>query len=139
MVGMIFLLTFAFSVFNILRASGMTVAGAQLRVRDTLVLRTVMALAAYFVLALWSALINLAFGVPMNYGREGRGGGRGFVVFWMLSWFTMAAVGLPMESLFTLIGLQWAGYFLTFCKSSPNSRFHTFDIGHSQKAKTLRR
>ena len=36
-------------------------------------------------------------------------------------------VGLPMESLFTLIGLKWAGYFLSFCKDSPPlllSRLH---------------
>lgn len=28
----------------------------------------------------------------------------------------LTVVGLPMESLFTLIGLKWAGYFLSFCK-----------------------
>ena len=83
-----------------------------------------MALGAYLGLALWFALINVAFGVPMNYGRPGRGGGRGFVVFWMLSWFTMSAVGLPMESLFTLIGLEWSGYFLTFCECHLSFSFH---------------
>lgn len=38
----------------------------------------------------------------------------------------LTVVGLPMESLFTLIGLKWAGYFLSFCKS-----FHRDDFGAS--------
>ena len=124
MVGLIFLLTFAFSVFNILRAAASTsVIGIRLRIRDALVLRMVNALAAYLILALSYTLINLSFGVPMSFGEgtispsRGNGGeGKGFMLYWMLSWCTMAAVGLPMESLFTLIGLGWSGYFLTFCK-----------------------
>jgi hypothetical protein len=72
---------------------------------------------------------------------ERRFGQAGPVIYWMLNWMTMGAgeiffpycssfhiaivmyaevliVGLPMESLFTLIGLKWAGYFLSFCKSN---------------------
>ena len=30
----------------------------------------------------------------------------------------MIIVGMPMESLFTVIGQKWAGYFLSFCLSS---------------------
>ena len=62
------------------------------------------------------------------------------MTYWMLNWCTMAAgtlnpmcswrlpgagfvdiipVGLVMESLFTLIGLKWAGYFLSFCGCVP--------------------
>lgn len=34
-------------------------------------------------------------------------------------------VGLPMESLFTLVGLQWSSYFLTFCKRpQPSTHSH---------------
>ena len=124
MVGLIFLLTFAFSVFNILRnAASTTVIGIRLCIRDALVLRTVNALAAYLILALWYTLINLTFGVPMDFGdgtigtSRGNGGkGRGLMLYWMLNWCTMASVGLPMEGLLTLIGLRWSGYFLTFCK-----------------------
>ncbi|KAI9838447.1 MAG: hypothetical protein M1838_004598 [Thelocarpon superellum] len=109
MVGLIFLLTFAFSIFQTLRTVGLVI-GSKMNLRSALVFRTVNALLAYFVISLWYTLINLAFGVPM--GRYfGHGG---FVIYWMLNWMTMAAVGLPLESLFTVIGMKWAGYFLSF-------------------------
>ena len=73
--------------------------------------RTLNAFLAYLLLSLTYTLVNLAFGVSIGtvYGAVG-----GFFAFWMLSFFAIAAVGLPMESLFTLIGVKWAGYFLTF-------------------------
>ena len=112
MVGMIFLLTFAFSIFNILRTSG-TVIGSKLQIRDALVFRTVIVLVSYSIISLWYTLLNLAFGVPMDRWRSL---GQGFMAYWMLNLCTMASVGLPMESLFTVIGQKWSGYFLTFCE-----------------------
>ena len=81
------LLTFAFSTFQILRTNGL-VMGAKLRLRSTLVFRTIAALGAYFVLSLMYTLINRAFSVPMS-GRYTEGAG--FMVYWMLNWCTMAA------------------------------------------------
>ena len=104
MVGMIFLLTFAFGVFNILRTSGLVV-GAKLKIRDVLIFRTVISLMSYFLISLWYTLLNLAFGLPMNGWRSQ---GQGFMAYWMLNLCTMASVGLPMESLFTVIGQKWS-------------------------------
>lgn len=80
------LLTFAFSIFQILRTTG-TIIGSKLDLRSALLFRTTIALLAYLFMSLWYTLINLAFGIPMNRFL-GRGG---FVVFWMLNWCTMGA------------------------------------------------
>lgn len=87
MVGLVFLLTFAFSVFQILRASGVLV-GSRLAIRPTLYFRTVVALLSYLFIALMFTLVNLAFGVPMSRSYLGRGG---FVVYWLLNTCTMGA------------------------------------------------
>ncbi len=34
------------------------------------------------------------------------------MVLWILNWATMGACGLIMESVFTVIGMQWAPFFL---------------------------
>ncbi|KAK4555587.1 hypothetical protein LTR86_007340 [Recurvomyces mirabilis] len=87
MVGMIFLLTFTFSVFQILRTNGQLI-GAKLRLSSSLCFRTAASLGTYFLLALTYTLINRAFGVPLS-GKFNDGSG--FVVYWMLNWSTMAA------------------------------------------------
>lgn len=110
MVGLIFLLTFTFSIFQILHLNGELI-GAQLNLESAVLFRLFCALSAYLIISLWFTLINLAFGIPMN---RKFGHGAGFMVYWMLNTCTMASLGLPMESLFTLIGLKWAGYFLSF-------------------------
>jgi len=136
------LLTFAFTVFQITRSSAVMV-GSKLNLRSTLIFRVVVSLVAYLVISRWCTLINLAFGVSTQrfLGR------RGFVVLWLLNMCTMGAgafvsasggclfwclwntygfgeavadkmiVGLPMESLHTVIGLEYSGYFLAFCES----------------------
>ena len=55
--------------------------------------------------------------------------GAGFMIYWMLNLCTMASLGLPMESLFTLIGLKWAGYFLSFwIVVNVASSFTSFEV-----------
>lgn len=80
------LLTFTYDIFLILRVTGLEI-GAQLRLRSAIVFRAVSSLGAYFIMALWYTLINLAFGVSM----EGTFGKSGFVVYWMLNTCTMGA------------------------------------------------
>ena len=66
------LLTFAFSIFQILRTTG-TIIGSKLDLRSALLFRTTIALLSYLFMSLWYSLINLAFGIPMNRFL-GRGG-----------------------------------------------------------------
>jgi hypothetical protein len=81
------ILTFAFSIFQILRTNGLVV-GAKLRLRSALIFRTIASLGAYFVLSLMYTLINRAFSVPMSGTFTECSG---FMVYWMLNWCTMAA------------------------------------------------
>lgn len=80
------LLTFTFSIFQILHANG-DLIGAQLNLQSALFFRTVSALVSYLAISLWYTLINLAFSVPMTR-KFGHGG---FMVYWMLNFCTMAA------------------------------------------------
>ncbi|KAN0117934.1 Protein of unknown function (DUF3533) domain containing protein [Hyaloscypha variabilis] len=124
MVGLIFLLTFTFSIFQILRVTGLTIGG-HLRLTSALIFRTISSLSTYLIMGLSYTLVNLAFGVPMSR-RFGHGG---FVIYWLLNTCTMGAVGLPMESLFTIIGLKWAGYFLSFwIIVNVSGAFSSFEI-----------
>ena len=61
--------------------------GSDYNLPTSLLVRTVCAFSGYFLLSLTYSLINLAFGVPMQttYGHGG------FMVFWMLHFFLMAA------------------------------------------------
>jgi hypothetical protein len=81
------LLTFTFSIFQILHING-DLIGAQLNLQSALFFRFASALLSYLLISLWYSLINLAFGVPMN---RTFGHGQGFILFWMLSFCTMAA------------------------------------------------
>ena len=80
------LLTFTFSVFQILHING-DLLGAKLNLTSALAFRAIAALIAYLSISLWYTLINLAFGVPMTR-RFGHGG---FMVYWMLNFCTMGA------------------------------------------------
>lgn len=106
-----------------------------MKLSSSLLLWTVASLNAYLLLSLSYALVNDAFGVPLGtaFRKEWRchildvelvydGSWLGFPSISLLSlrcnaWYSN--VGLPMESLFTLIGLKWVGYFLSFCRSTP--------------------
>ncbi|GAA5897088.1 hypothetical protein JCM6882_001787 [Rhodosporidiobolus microsporus] len=68
---------------------------------------------AYFLMSLWYSLINLAFLLPMNgNGYASFGSQRGFMIFWMLNLFTLAALGYAMESMITLLTLKFFPLFL---------------------------
>lgn len=80
------LLTFTFSIFNILHVTGQVI-GDVLKISSALLFRTIASFLSYFALALTYTLVNLAFGVPMDR-KFGQGG---FVVYWLLNTFTMGA------------------------------------------------
>ncbi|GAA6016146.1 hypothetical protein JCM10207_004459 [Rhodosporidiobolus poonsookiae] len=68
---------------------------------------------AYFFFSLWYSLINKAFLLPTNgngYAAFGEQGG--FMIFWMLNWLTLAALGLAMEAMITLLTLKFFPLFL---------------------------
>ncbi|KAI9803405.1 MAG: hypothetical protein M1833_000924 [Piccolia ochrophora] len=79
--------------------------------------------AAYLLLSLSYSLLSLAFQLPFsnsaapstevannanNYGRAS------FVVFWMLNWVGMTALGLACENVAMVIGFPWTAMWLIF-------------------------
>jgi hypothetical protein len=51
------------------------------------------------------------------------------MVLWMLNWATMGACGLIMESVFTMIGMQWAPFFLNiWLIANASGAFASFEL-----------
>ncbi|WQF87620.1 hypothetical protein CDEST_12634 [Colletotrichum destructivum] len=85
--------------------------------------RWISLMAAYFFLSLVYCLISLVFQVPFSnppaspvevaenpnaYGRAS------FIVFWLLNFLGMAALGMACENMAMVIGPRWVGLWLTF-------------------------
>lgn len=80
-------------------------------------------IAAYFFLSFFYSLVSLAFKIPftnspapdtvpaLNANAYGQGS---FVVFWMLNWVGMAALGFPCENMAMILGFPWSSLFLIF-------------------------
>ncbi|KAF7981868.1 hypothetical protein HWV62_31427 [Athelia sp. TMB] len=108
-VGLIYLLILAFVVSG-QHAGARAAAGLQhrLALRPLLVLRVVAPLLTYFWVSLMYALVSLAFRVP--FGRTlGRAG---FVIYWMMSFCAMSALGLALEVAVTLLTMRFVPFFL---------------------------
>ncbi|CAO2657708.1 Nn.00g038340.m01.CDS01 [Neocucurbitaria sp. VM-36] len=124
--GLIFLLTFTFNIFTILRA-GAELHGHLFTIRTHFIFRTLSSLASYFFLALMYTLGILAFSIPLtgHYTTFGSG----FMALWMLNWCTMGACGLAMESVFTIIGMRWAAFFLNiWLITNASGAFASFEL-----------
>lgn len=94
-----------------------------LKLAHWLVWRMLSSIAAYFFLSFFYSLVSLAFSIPfsnspapdtmpaVNANAYGRGS---FVVFWMLNWVGMAALGFPCENMAMVLGFPWSSFFLIF-------------------------
>ncbi|KAF9043608.1 hypothetical protein BDZ89DRAFT_943616 [Hymenopellis radicata] len=108
-VGLIFLtiVTFFFAMIG----NGARVASGfqnTLTTRSLITLRIVSIAVAYFVLSLFYSLLNRAFQV--DFSRKF--GHSGFLVFWMLSYVGMLAIGLALEAMFTILTIRFIPFFL---------------------------
>ncbi|PPR06512.1 hypothetical protein CVT24_002626 [Panaeolus cyanescens] len=108
-VGLIYLLILAFFIVMIAHgareASGinrMLGCGSLIRVR------LVSCLVGYFFLSFFYSLLNLAFKLDLTR-RYGHGG---FLVFWMLNWIGMLAVGMALESMITILTPRYIPFFM---------------------------
>lgn len=94
-----------------------------LKTAQWLVWRLCSSIAAYFFLSLFYSFVSLAFQIPFsnspapdtlpadNANAYGHGS---FVVFWMLNWVGMAALGLPCENMGMILGSPNSALFLIF-------------------------
>ncbi|EXJ90810.1 hypothetical protein A1O1_03915 [Capronia coronata CBS 617.96] len=80
--------------------------------------------AAYMLMSLAYSLVSLAFQIPFsndyrhndtNMAQNPDGYGKGtFVVYWMLNWVGMYALGLASENVTMIIGQPWTAFWLIF-------------------------
>ncbi|KAH9474355.1 Nitrosoguanidine resistance protein SNG1 [Psilocybe cubensis] len=106
--GLIFVLIMSYFVVTI--ANGARLASGLpklLSFRHLIALRLGTLFIVYFFLSLVYSLVNLAFKLDLGH-KYGHGG---FVLFWIVSWTYMLAVGLALESLITVMK-QFVPFFL---------------------------
>ncbi|KAI0268702.1 hypothetical protein BC834DRAFT_821175 [Gloeopeniophorella convolvens] len=73
-----------------------------------IIIRIVNPVIMYFFISLFYCLLSLAFQVPFNrhFGHSG------FVIYWMMSWLAMCALGGAVESMLTLLTPRFIPFFL---------------------------
>jgi hypothetical protein len=108
-VGLIYLLILSFIIANQQFAARLQ-SGIQrrLRTRSLVMLRVAAPVITYFWISLMYSLLSVAFGVPFNR----KFGHSGFLVYWMMSWCGMMALGLGLEAMLTLLTAKFIAFFL---------------------------
>ncbi|KAK0485965.1 hypothetical protein IW261DRAFT_1453011 [Armillaria novae-zelandiae] len=108
-VGLIYLLILSFYIVNS-GSLARQVSGLErmLTFRSLIQLRLLTPLLLYLVISCFYALLSLAFRLPFErkFGRSG------FIVYWMLSFCGMSAVGLALEALMPLFTAKFIQLFL---------------------------
>ncbi|RAL11821.1 SNG1 family protein [Aspergillus homomorphus CBS 101889] len=94
-----------------------------LKIPQWLLWRICSNIGTYFTLSLFYSFVSLAFQIPFsnppaspvepatNPNAYGHGS---FVVYWMLNWVGMCALGFPCENMAMIIGFPWSALFLIF-------------------------
>ncbi|KAI0046802.1 hypothetical protein FA95DRAFT_1667828 [Auriscalpium vulgare] len=109
-VGLIYLLILAF-VFTMANWAGLvsvTQFNDRLTFRSLMLTRIFKPIIGYFFITLFYGLLSVAFQVPFDR----KFGHSGFLVYWMLSWFAMAGLGLALESMITILTPTFVPFFL---------------------------
>ncbi|KAK0438647.1 hypothetical protein EV421DRAFT_956682 [Armillaria borealis] len=109
-VGLIYVLVLAFFINFSAAAREMSGLETSLTTWSLIFLRLASSFVSYFMLAFFYSLLCLAFQVDFSrtLGRSG------FVVFWMLNYVGMLAVGLSLEAMLTLLTARFVGFFVIF-------------------------
>ncbi|KAI0065677.1 hypothetical protein BV25DRAFT_1582379 [Artomyces pyxidatus] len=109
-VGLIYLLILAFIITMVNYAARVEMTHLQDRLSfvSLLAMRILVPLTLYFPISLFYALLSQAFQVPFDR----KFGHSGFLIYWMMSWFAMGALGLALESAVTLLTTKFVGFFL---------------------------
>jgi len=120
-VGLIYMIIITFFQFNFFADLHKEVAMSKLRPHHYYMYRVFSAILSYFVISLFMGLVSLACQVDftVTYGKSG------FLVYWMISFLTMIAVGTVNEImglLFILFYPPMLGFWLLFwviCNITP--------------------
>ncbi|GAD95748.1 conserved hypothetical protein [Paecilomyces variotii No. 5] len=109
-----------------------------LRLSHLMIWRILSTMAAYFFLSLCYSIVSLAYLIPFsncpasdtepasNSNAYGKGS---FVVFWMLNWMGMSALGLPSENMGMILGPPWNALWLIFwIITNVSTGFYSLDL-----------
>lgn len=108
-VGLIYLLIISFLTTNLTFGARMETGLARhLSLKSLVKVRILSAIIMYFFLSLIFALLSLAFQIPFSR----KFGPSGFVIFWILCWAAMCALGLALEAVITLVTPRYTPYFM---------------------------
>ncbi|KAI9933514.1 hypothetical protein ASPWEDRAFT_159940 [Aspergillus wentii DTO 134E9] len=140
-IGLIYLIIIAFFNFPFLmpiHAQFMKGDHPPLKPVQWLIWRLSSNIASYFFLSLFYSFVSLAFQIPFsndpvsgttpanNPTAYGHGS---FVVFWMLNWVGMTALGLPCENMAMILGFPWSSFFLIFWViTNVSTAFYSLDL-----------
>lgn len=109
-VGLIYVTIISF--VTVVTNYGTTTAGTKIYPRVSIstlvILRLSFYFASYFILSCFIALLNLAFGTP--FARHF--GSSGFVIYWMMAWVSMLALGLTLDAVIILVTTRFVPFFL---------------------------
>ncbi|KAH9998533.1 hypothetical protein BJV74DRAFT_767839 [Russula compacta] len=109
-VGLIYLLIMSFILTMAHYAARVDATHFEDRLTFTwlIIIRIVNPIIMYFFVSCFYSLLSLAFQVPFNrfYGSSG------FVIYWMMSWLAMCALGGAVESMITILTPRFISFFL---------------------------
>ncbi|KAH9978766.1 hypothetical protein BGW80DRAFT_1164876 [Lactifluus volemus] len=111
-VGLIYLLILAFVVVSAhyMARVDATHLEDRLTFKWLVIIRIVNPVIIYFFLSCCFSLLSLAFQVPFSRFF----GSSGFVIYWMLSWVAMCALGGIIDSMITILTPRFVPFFLLF-------------------------
>ncbi|KAH7906449.1 hypothetical protein BJ138DRAFT_1162589 [Hygrophoropsis aurantiaca] len=108
LVGQIFLCIFAF-ITAMANAAARATIQRHLRFSHYLLLRFAVPLTVYIPMSLTYALVSLAYQLPLNTRYSAASG---FLLFWLYVYLGMAALGLALESMITILTPKFTPFFL---------------------------
>ncbi|KAF9650519.1 hypothetical protein BDM02DRAFT_1391636 [Thelephora ganbajun] len=82
----------------------------RLTISTLITLRLTFYFCSYFVLSCFFSLLNLAFGTPFSRYF----GSSGFVIYWVMAWVSMLALGLTLDAMIILLTVKMIPFFLIF-------------------------
>lgn len=141
-IGLIYLIIISFFSFAFYMPTHMKFlipAGhPPLQFNQFIIYRWFATMAAYLFMSLSYSLISLAFQIPFNRptapGTEvahnpDSYGAATFVVYWMINWIGMVALGLACENVAMIIGQPWTAMWLIFWViSNVSTSFYALDL-----------
>ncbi|KAJ5481634.1 hypothetical protein N7475_000446 [Penicillium sp. IBT 31633x] len=140
-IGLIYLIIIAFFTFPFLMPIHLQYFGGSLstlKMSHWVMWRILSNTGAYFFLSLFYSLVSLAFQIPLSNpsvpgvvpARNANGyGSTSFMVYWMLNWVGMSALGFPCENIAMVLGFPWSSLFLIFWViSNVATGFYPLDL-----------